>query len=84
MFLCRNYNNSDSSIQHFFNNGYYSTQLDSINPSIGLSRTNISVIDGKLVCSFTRANDNPNPRYYKIDEFIRVYVLVAYGPGKIF
>lgn len=48
-------NAASNSVEHYYNQGYSSTVADSNNPSTGFSNIKVSINNGVLNCSFTRA-----------------------------
>ena len=57
--VCSNYN-GNSSVEHYYLNGYVPQLIDANVPGTGLSNVQVSVDDGWLVCSFTRENSFNN------------------------
>ena len=61
--------------------------LDSENPSLGLSSSNVTTIEHQsgirpnVSCSFRRDNTNSATGYISIDSKTKLYLLVAYGAG---
>ena len=81
--VCRNNaKKSVTSVQHYLNtNAYNSFPLDRRNLSIGLSNARVNIVDGKLVCSFTRNNYINRQGYFRIAPEKKVFLVAAYGTG---
>ena len=67
-------------VMHYYNNGHRSSLLDTNEPSIGLSESNITLDENYLVCSYTRENSNSNGKYFDLNKS-SPYIQVAYGSG---
>jgi hypothetical protein len=66
-----------SGVEHYYNDGYSSSLMDTNNPTIGISGASVQVNNQTISCSFTRDNDNSNENYCDIND--SAYLLVAYG-----
>ena len=72
---------SKGSVEHYYNHNSISTYMDKTHPMLGLSNTSVSVVDGSLLCSFTRNISDSNTNYYDLSKPSELFVIVAYGSG---
>lgn len=75
--VCKSHQNK-SSVEHYYNENYYSRIIDASNPQLAITETKISNFENILMCSFTRDNKNDNIKVYDIKRQ-KPYVLIAYG-----
>jgi hypothetical protein len=54
-------------VEHYHNNGYSPSLLDSMNPSLGITKESLSLSNGNALCSFTRENSNSNKLYFDLN-----------------
>ena len=74
------------SIHTYWNNKYskFSSILDVSNPAVGLSNTEIAVIQNNITCLFDRANSVDRPNYLNIkNETVSIFIIAAYGAGEV-
>ena len=74
------------SVQTYWNNKdiKVSNILDAFNPTIGLTNTEIAVIQNNITCLFDRANNVDRPNYLNIkNETINIFIIAAYGAGEV-
>lgn len=69
----------NTAVHHYYNTGYRSDYLDTLNPALGISQASVVVNGANLVCSFTLDNTNSNPKYFNLNGAISPYIIAAYG-----
>ena len=77
--MCRS-SSSVKAIEHYYNNNYFSSVLDSSDRSVGITNAIVSTTNNNLVCNFTRDNTNNKQNYFQISNNTNTYLIVAYGP----
>ena len=77
MVVCKS-NGNVKNVEHYFNQGYTVTAIDTANRALGLTATSITFDQNIMTCSFTRENSNTNSKYFDISKS-NPYILVAYG-----
>ena len=71
-------------VQHYLNtNAYNSFPLDMNNLTIGIENIYVKTINNKFICSFDRRNDIVKSGYFRIDTNNNIYILAAFGSGKL-
>lgn len=76
--VCKN-ENGFGKVEHYYLNGYVPQLLDSMNPSVGLSKVSVSLNQGFLVCQFTR--ENTFNGFVSTITSGQAYLLTAFGAG---
>jgi hypothetical protein len=77
--MCRS-SSSVKAIEHYYNNNYFSSVLDSSDRSVGITNAIVSTTNNNLVCNFTRDNTNNKQNYFQISNNTKTSIIVAYGP----
>lgn len=74
-------NESSNKIEHYYDQEKSSSLADPNNPAAGFSNIKVSLNNGVLNCSFTRAKEMPTAtNFFDLDN--PYYVLFATGPIK--
>lgn len=69
-------------VRSYLNGDGFSNLFDVNNAKIGLNNTKVEVINGYLICSFSRINSLPKLKgYYPANR--SYYLLTAFGSGKL-
>ena len=76
MVVCKN-GETRKSVEHYYN-GNSVQLLDSNDPTIGISNANVQLENGKIICSMTRDNSNPDAKYFDVNAK-NPFVIAAYG-----
>jgi hypothetical protein len=64
---------------HYYNSGRFAPGLlDPLNPTLGISNSKVELIDGFLVCTFTREKSMQNKQNY-LDLDKKFHILAATG-----
>ena len=79
MVICKS-NFNESSVEHYFNNGYMSKPFLATNPRIGINNAVVTVENNHLVCNFTRNNFENEDHYFNITNNTKTHLIAAYGP----
>lgn len=80
--ICRN-SLTQKFVKSYYNQGYAPGAIPYPNDDlIGLSNTNIQLVETNLTCRFTRSNSNADPNYISVTSNNPLYLLTAFGKGK--
>jgi len=74
--VCKN-GETRKSVEHYYN-GNSVQLLDSNDPAVGISNGNVQEENGRIICSMTRDNSNPDVKYFDVNAK-NPFVIAAYG-----
>jgi hypothetical protein len=80
--VCRNtFEGGD--LAHYYNENTTPILMRPTNPKLGLSSISVKSENGNLTFQFIRQNQDANQRYFNIQDETMLYMIVAFGSGKI-
>lgn len=75
--MCKNPSSGQKEVQYYRNEGYKTT-LYSSNPTLGITFSNLTIIENNFICSFVIQNSIFIEKYYDFNANLP-FLIAAYG-----